>query len=60
MRDPDRIPKILNEIKEVWEMNPDLRLGQLIGKLGIEHIIYHIGDDQLVTYLKSFYNHESS
>lgn len=30
MRNPHRIPVILNLLKEVWEQNPDLRLSQLI------------------------------
>lgn len=30
MRDPERIDEILNELREVWTANPDLRLGQLI------------------------------
>lgn len=30
MRDPNRIPEIMERIREVWEQEPDLRLGQLI------------------------------
>ncbi len=30
MRDPNRIPRILGLIKEIWEKCPDLRLGQLL------------------------------
>lgn len=30
MRDPKRIPEILEELKKAWEKNPDLRLGQII------------------------------
>lgn len=30
MRDPARIPRILQAIGTVWERDPDLRLGQLI------------------------------
>lgn len=30
MRDPKRIDEILNELREVWTSNPDLRLCQLI------------------------------
>lgn len=30
MRDPARIPRILEAIWNVWERDPDLRLGQLI------------------------------
>ena len=30
MRDPKRIPIIMQKIQEQWELNPDFRLGQLI------------------------------
>jgi hypothetical protein len=29
-RNPARIPVVLEAIREIWEKNPDLRLGQLI------------------------------
>lgn len=31
MRDPARIPIILEQIRKIWEQYPDLRLCQLIG-----------------------------
>ncbi|WP_143072485.1 MULTISPECIES: DUF1040 family protein [unclassified Variovorax] len=30
MRDPDRIPEMLELLGEVWQRQPDLRLGQLV------------------------------
>ncbi len=30
MRDPARIPRILEALRLYWEQNPDLRLGQII------------------------------
>lgn len=30
MRDPNRIPTLLDALTKVWYQNPDLRLGQLI------------------------------
>jgi len=30
MRNPERIPKILDIIKRIWLENPELRLGQLL------------------------------
>jgi uncharacterized protein YihD (DUF1040 family) len=30
MRDPKRIPKVLEAIQELWKKNPDWRLGQLL------------------------------
>jgi uncharacterized protein YihD (DUF1040 family) len=33
MRDPNRIDEILTWLREEWEKNPDIRLGQLIANL---------------------------
>ena len=30
MRDPERIDRLLNQIREVWQKVPDWRLGQLL------------------------------
>jgi len=30
MRDPERIPKIIKRLQNIWEKQPDTRLGQLI------------------------------
>jgi len=30
MRDPNRIPHILDEIEQLWQIYPDQRLGQLL------------------------------
>ena len=30
MRDPQRIEQILDVLREVWESQPDLRLGQIV------------------------------
>jgi uncharacterized protein YihD (DUF1040 family) len=30
MRDPKRIEAVLERVREVWERNPDLRLGQIV------------------------------
>jgi hypothetical protein len=29
-RDPTRIPHVLDELRQTWELLPDMRLGQLI------------------------------
>lgn len=31
MRDPDRIPVIIELLKQYWQRYPDLRLGQIVG-----------------------------
>ena len=36
MRNPERIPKILKELENFWEQNPDWRLGQVISNLSYE------------------------
>lgn len=33
MRDPNRIPRILNLLRTYWEENPDLRMGQIVVNL---------------------------
>jgi len=50
MRDPKRIPKILKELRKIWEENPDLRLGQLLLNLGFD--FYYLEDDVLIESLK--------
>ena len=70
MRDPKRIPKILERLRILWEKYPDLRLGQLIGNMfpregtGYPRIKfleaghaqqYYIEDEDLIKILESFY-----
>lgn len=55
MRDPERIDKILNELREVWIANPDLRLAQMILNTS-SHVgpsrLYHVEDDELIKEIK--------
>jgi uncharacterized protein YihD (DUF1040 family) len=30
MREPKRIPRIINKLEKIWETMPDLRLGQIM------------------------------
>ena len=55
MRDPKRITKTLQEIQKVWEQFPDLRLGQLLLNATDDTILYYLEDEELVEYLKKFY-----
>ena len=55
MRNPERIPKILNEIEKIWQQYPDLRLGQLILNLEYRLPLYNVEDEELVAALKSLY-----
>ena len=59
MRNPDRIDKILNEIKNIWEKYPDLRLGQLLCNVLRDPALYYVEDDQLVESLKKYYIEEN-
>ena len=55
MRDPKRIDEILSKIKEVWDRNPDLRLGQLLLNCARDPALYYIEDDDLVKALQELY-----
>lgn len=56
MRDPKRIPEILEAIRDVWEEHPNLRLGQLISiTLGIDwkpNDIFYIEDGELLLQIR--------
>ena len=58
MRDPDRIEKTLNEIKEIWKHYPDFRLCQLIGNVVRDPAAYYVEDDTLIKLLKHHYGFE--
>ena len=53
MRDPERIPLVLQEIEKVWRLHPDWRLGQLVCNLAAwidasQNIVWDVEDDALV------------
>ena len=50
MRDPDRIPLVLQEIEKVWRLHPDWRLGQLVCNLAAwvdptQNIVWDVEDE---------------
>lgn len=60
MRDPKRIPKILQRLRKVWEAYPDLRLGQLIENVFpntsmIQRSSYYKEDEDFMKILEEFY-----
>ena len=55
MRNPKRIPELMNRLQKVWEANPDLRLGQLINNVYWNYDIYHLEDEQIISALEGFY-----
>jgi len=54
MRDPKRIPEVLETIRKIWEKNPGLRFGQLLLNLGND-FNYYVEDDHLIRTLKKLY-----
>jgi uncharacterized protein YihD (DUF1040 family) len=53
MRDPNRIPLVLQEIERLWQAHPDWRLGQLVCNLAawadpMQNIVWDVEDEVLV------------
>ena len=55
MRDPNRIPRILAHVEQMWEQYPDLRLWQLLLNVVRDPGLYFVEDDELVGRLQSAY-----
>ena len=55
MRNPNRIPEILQKIEKIWKAHPDLRLGQFIGNVVNPMYLYEIEDELLVKMLQVGY-----
>lgn len=55
MRNPERIPRLLKLLAEIWALDPDLRLGQIIqweaNKVGMD--VFFIEDDIMEQRLKA-------
>jgi hypothetical protein len=57
MRDAERIPRILDKLRQVWETKPDMRFFQLMDNYVTGHnnwqspSIYYIEDDRLEEHL---------
>lgn len=49
MRNPNRIPEVLQEIALYWQKHPDLRLGQLLGNFNVS---YNTEDEMLLERLR--------
>ena len=50
MRDVNRIPQILDDLKKIWELTPDIRLGQLLlNAVGCNKTtLFYIEDQDLI------------
>jgi uncharacterized protein YihD (DUF1040 family) len=63
MRDPERIPEVLEVLRVAWESHPDLRLGQLLWNLRdinphlsyTVNMFYNMEDDVLEKRLRAQY-----
>lgn len=61
MRDPKRIPLIIQKLEEIWKKHPDLRLGQLIDNTLANSIyLFFIEDDVLIKELEKAYADRSN
>lgn len=58
MRNVERIPKVLDKIKEIWLRYPDLRLCQLLENTKPTNLndMYYIEDEDLLKLLEAHYN----
>ena len=56
MRDPKRIPEVLNELKGIWSSFPDLRLGQLLLNVVNERELYYFEDEDLIKAIRHHYS----
>jgi len=56
MRDPKRIPVLLQAIKEVWERHPDLRFCQLVQNITGKNDSFYMEDDEFSRKIIEFTN----
>lgn len=57
MRDPERIPEILDKLRKAWEKSPDIRLGQLISNAidRTSYPLFYIEDEYLLEEIEKTY-----
>ena len=53
MRDPNRIPIVLERVRQVWEANPQWRLGQLLCTVAEWKDLYYLEDEEVVHALRT-------
>lgn len=54
-RQAARIPQLINRLFRLWQKNPTMRLGQLIGNVIPEMDLYYVEDDELIERLEKYY-----
>lgn len=55
MRNPARINKVLEKVRKIWHMYPDLRLAQLINNCRGDNDAYYMEDEELLKRLDEVY-----
>jgi uncharacterized protein YihD (DUF1040 family) len=54
-RDPKRIEDVLNRIRRIWHIYPDLRLGQLLmNVVGPDQDLFYVEDEALVAMTEDY------
>ena len=56
MRDINRIEPLLDKLKELWKLNPDIRFGQLVYWITIGYDLFNIEDDKILELINTEYN----
>jgi len=51
MRDPARIPALLDILRMVWQAHPDLRFGQLVDNIGVD---FQTEDEDFIGAVRGF------
>ena len=63
MRNPERIPEILDRIRKVWEQHPQLRLGQLLvasfQKKTKQNDIFYVEDKELIEMVEGLFDEKN-
>jgi len=64
LRNPKRIPEILERLRKVWEAQPDMRLGQLIENIfpntDYDYIsAYNIEDEEFMDTIEKHYKSDT-
>lgn len=54
MRDPERIPEVVEALHDAWRTSPDLRLGQLVVAVAGNDDPFHIEEGEWLRRLRAF------
>lgn len=54
MRDPNRIPQLLQHVQRVWQQYPDLRFGQFVLNVAGTHDPWHLEEAEWARLLNEF------